>query len=116
MDPFEQQIHSLPWAKPSPGLKERIFCEPGRSQDRWLLASRRIALGWAAALVVLAGLAGYFWGQQQSLYSLSLSEQPTIDVQVVETGSGPNLFDMTPRASEILPGDLVVSFYVAEDY
>jgi hypothetical protein len=75
-----------------------------------------MALGWAAVLVVLAGLAGYFWGQQQSMYSPSQAEQPTIDAQLVETGTGQNLFDMTPRTSEILPEDLVVSFYVAEDY
>ncbi len=116
MDPFEQQIQSLPWAKPSPGLKDRIFGESVRPQRRWLLISRRIAIGWAAVLVLLAGLAGYFWGHMQSLRGGALFVQPTVDVQVVETGSGQNLFDMTPQVSEILPGDLVVSSYVAEDY
>lgn len=116
MDPFEQQIQSLPWAKPSPGLKDRIFCESVRPQRRWLLVSRRIAIGWAAVFVLLAGLAGYFLGQESSLHSPAASMQPTLDVQVVETGSGQNLFDMTPRASEILPGDLVVISYVAEDF
>lgn len=116
MDLFEQQIQALPWAKPSLGLKERIFSESVQSQRRLLLFSRRLAVGWAAVFVVLAGLAGYFLGQELSLHSPAASMQPTLDVQVVETGSGQNLFDMTPRASEILPGDLVVSSYVAEDF
>ena len=116
MEQIEERIQRLPWAQASPALKTRIFDEPRRTPTRLLFMARKIAVGWAAVWVLLAGLLGFFVGQQQTPVGSAVVAPTNIDLQVVETGSGQNLFDMTPQASEILPGDIVASHIPTEEY
>lgn len=117
MDPFEKKIMALPWHRPSSDLRSRIFDAPATQPIKSPGEARRIALRWAAVLVLMASLAGYLAGQYhaQRLSAAPVSE-PEVDLQVVETGSGQNLFDMTPHAGEILPGELVATHIVVEEY
>lgn len=108
MDDFEAQLKSLPLARPSEGMRRRIFGDkPGES---WFagIFSRRIPVGWAAAFALAAGIVGMsgsrMWGG-----GAAAPLQPVVHVQIIKSPSDRNLFDFTEPAEDFMPGELTVN-------
>ena len=108
MDDFEAQLKRLPLAKPSEGMRRRIFGDrPGGS---WFVGifSRRIPVGWAAAFALAAGIAGMS-GSQMWGGGAAAPLQPVVHVQIIRSPSDRNLFDFTVPAKDFMPGELTVN-------
>ena len=116
MDDFEARLKRLPLAKPSEGMRRRIFeDEPGhlvfwrRQKREWFvgLFRRRIPVGWAAAFALAAGIAGMS-GSQMWGGRAPVPLQPVVHVQIMKSPSDRNLFDFTVPAEDFMPGELTV--------
>lgn len=120
MDSFERRLRSLPPVKPSDSLRDRIFegsaghkstakrVGPWRPVSR-IVFSRRIALGWAAAVALTTGLAGFVLGDLSGGASpQDLATQSNIEVRIVEAASDRHNFDLTTTPADFLTGDVRV--------
>jgi len=86
MEDFELQLKQFRLARPSKDMKERIFGRKQRASGVVNLFRFRIPLGWAAVLVVLAGLSGGYFNQ---LFSGAIQE-PQKQVYVVRLVAAPS--------------------------
>jgi hypothetical protein len=114
MDDFEAQLKRLPLAKPSEGMRRRIFGDrPGES---WFVGifSRRISVGWAAAFALAAGIAGMS-GSQMWSGKAAAPLQPVVHVQIIKSPSDRNLFDFTEPAKDFMPGELTVNVQAPQE-
>lgn len=113
MDEFEHRLKSIALAKPSEGVKRRVFGDrPSGSWFVWAFR-QRIPLGWAAVFALITGLAGMFMSQLWSGPAAVPSK--VLNVQIIKAPSERNLFDFTEPAAEFLPGDLTVKIETPEE-
>jgi len=117
MDDFEAQLKSLPLARPSEGMRRRIFGDrPSplvfwqRQKRGWFVGifSRRIPVGWAAAFALATGIAGMS-GSQMWSGKAAAPLQPVVHVQIIRSPSDRNLFDFTVPAEDFMPGEVTVN-------
>ena len=97
--------------KPSAELRQRIFDEQARPSWFAGFFARRISLGWAAVFALLVGLTGYalaYLGHSPANVPGSLVA-PTVDVQLVDTGTDRNFFDFSHPSGDMLPGELIAT-------
>ncbi|MHC4464127.1 MAG: hypothetical protein ACYS30_22255 [Planctomycetota bacterium] len=114
MDDFEAQLKRLPLARPSEGMRRRIFGDrPGGS---WFVEvlRRRIPVGWAAAFALAAGIAGMS-GSQMWSGKAAAPLQPVVHVQIIKSPSDRNLFDFTEPAKDFMPGELTVNVQAPQE-
>lgn len=117
MNEFERKIRDLPWHQPPDALKSRIFGQRRPPARIGLFFDRRIAMRWAAVLALATGLLGYVigqWGQARAVESVEI-QGADVDLQMVETGTGQNFFDLSDAPGDILPGDLAVAVAVGKE-
>jgi hypothetical protein len=107
MEDFELQLKKIPLAKPSGGVKERIFAsEPGGLRIVGMFR-RRIPLGWAALFAVLTGVAGMSVSQW---LRPAATTAKTVVVQnyIIKAPTEQNPFDFTKASTEFMSGELSV--------
>lgn len=108
MDDFELRLKTLRLATPPDDMKRRIFGD--RPSESWFVAivRRRIPLGWAAVIALVAGIAGMFGPQPWKTRAVP-PLQPVVHVtQIIKSPSDRNLFDFTEPAADWMPGELSV--------
>lgn len=114
MDDFEAQLKRLPLARPSEGMRRRIFgAGPDplvfwqRQKRGWFVGvfRRRIPVGWAALFALFAGIAGMF-GSQYWKTAPAPPLQRAVHVQIIKAASDRNIFDFTEPAADFMSGDL----------
>lgn len=126
MERFDRKFSDLPWRKPSPELREKIFGPPQQRPILARLMDRRIASGWAASVALAAGILGFVLGVllpgegvQQIELADNLPETPLVEIQpdmrVVEVRSVANSFDFSPEGGELLNGEYDVFFGDVEE-
>jgi hypothetical protein len=115
MDSFERRLKNLPLAKPSAGLRQRIFAEPARPAVRPALWHRRSGLGWAAVLALALGAAGFVLGQYSDRPASGGPHYASIEVRIVEAASSRHDFDLTATPVEFLGGDVSVRIEAQEE-
>jgi len=120
MDSFERKLRSLPLAKPSDSLRDRIFGGSAGQESTakrvgpWHPASgvvfgRQIALGWAAVVALVTALAGFVLGNLSGGVSpQGRAMQSNIEVRIVEAASDWHNFDLTTSPTNFLTGDVHV--------
>lgn len=131
-DNLERRIRSLPWRKPSPELRDRIF---GNASDYDVAVERtsndsrsspplgdgrKVTLHVAIASAIAAAFLGFVAGAQLP------TNQPTAkvvastgdlqaDIRIVETSSSRNSFDFSADSTQILPGDFIASLDASKE-
>jgi hypothetical protein len=107
MDDFELRLKTLPLATPPDDMKRRIFGD--RPSRLWFVGifRRRIPLGWAAALALVAGIAGMFSPQPWKTRAAPPLKS-IVQVQIIKSPSDRNLLDFTGPAADWMPGPLSV--------
>ena len=101
-DPFEQEFRDLPWRRPSPELRDRLFAQPV-SERRFLipwLPLRPVPLSWAAAIIILAGFLGYGTWEKQSTVA------GKAQVHIVDRSAGQHIFDFSLNGPDVWPNSL----------
>jgi len=111
MEDFELQLKRLRLARPSKDMKERIFGRDQRSGGVVSLFRFRIPLGWAAVLVVLAGLSGGYFNQLFSVATQGPSKQVYVVQLVGASSERGNALDFTTfePADSWMDGEVVVT-------
>jgi len=115
MDDFEQRLRMLPVARPSAGLRDRIFASRPRQTILVRLLSRRIAMGWAAVLVVTAGAAGFALSRLWDAASIHSVRQSSIELRIVEAASTRHDFDLTGTKADFLTGKVSVEIETQQE-
>jgi|GEM_PF-2390081 len=131
-DDLERKIRSLPWRKPSAGLKDKIFAETpdnvvgapnasSVSRSSPSAGGRRVTLQGAIALATAAALLGFIAGAQlptdqpaEKVVASTVALVPT-DIRIVETSSPRNSFDFSGSSTQILPGEFIASLDAPEE-
>ncbi len=114
---FENELRELPWRKPPASLKARIFGPAPKERTSLirLVFGRHIELGWAAALVACAGLAGFGLGRLGYPTALNPLPRGSVEVHLIETGEGRSLFNLTETTQDPWPGSLQLEIEQTED-
>jgi hypothetical protein len=119
MDEFERQLAKLPLARPSAGLKQRIFGGMDEQVTRrsWLRGVLRhgVSLGWAASLAVAAGLAGALIVGSSSQPDKPLMMIPAEQTVTIQLESEKNVFDFTRTNVESIYDDVDVAVTTDEE-
>jgi len=114
MDNFERKLKSLPLARPSRGLKNRIFGRtPGIGRFSGLFR-QRITLGWAALFAVMTGLMGMYLARLGAV-SPQAPRKAAVQIQIIRAASDKNVFDFTEPAVNFMPGRLTGTVETAEE-
>ena len=113
MEDFEKKLKSVALAGPGRDLRGRIFSqEPERIRFTDFL-SRRIPVGWAAVLVVVALLAGMYGSRVMG--PAQVTAGTTTQIQIIRTASDRNLFDFTEPAADFIGDELTVTLDTPEE-
>jgi hypothetical protein len=110
-DSFEEAFQRLPWRSPPESLRHRIFAasETPRHSILPVIFDRRISLRWAAALVACAGILGYGAGRLHPATASASSLLGQVDLQIIESGTSKNFFDLSQEPQDLWPGSLNLS-------
>jgi hypothetical protein len=109
MDSFEDKLKGLRPAKPSPGLRRRIFDRPARRIVLASLVARPVGLGWAAVFVLLVGVVGFSLGRHYGRTSAdATASHASVEVRILEAATSQHSFDLTAMPAEFLSGDVSV--------
>lgn len=119
MDDFEKKLASLPLARPSAGLRQRIFgaAVPAAAKTSWFRSLLRygVSLRMAASIAVVAGLVGavltHSWHHPRQPVAVTPAEQ----VVTVQLQGERNLFDFTVSRTQSIYDDVDVAVVVEEE-
>jgi hypothetical protein len=116
MDDFEIQLKRLPLAKPSAGLKQRIFGPEKSGAGIAGFFRHRVPLGWAALFAVLAGAAGMY-GTRFVGGTQPLQPKSSVYVQIIKGPTDRNMFDFTAGSpsEDFMPGVPTVTVETPEE-
>jgi hypothetical protein len=119
MDNFEKQLARLPLARPSSGLKQRIFenMDETAARPSWLRGIFRngVSVGWAASVAVVAGLAGALLMRSAAAPDKPMMMTPSEQTVTVQLESDRNIFDFTRPSVESVYDDVDVAVTVDEE-
>jgi hypothetical protein len=119
MDNFEKQLSRLPLARPSFGLKGRIFGNMNETAARpsWLkgIFRNRVSIGWAASIAIIAGLAGALLMRSAAEPDKPMMMIPSEQTVTVQLKSDKNVFDFTRSTVESIYDDIDVAVMVDEE-
>jgi hypothetical protein len=119
MDNFEKQLVRLPLARPSSGLKRRIFenMDETAAKPSWLrdIFRNGVSIGWAASIAVVAGLAGALLMQSVAAPDKPMMMVPSEQTVTVQLENDKNVFDFTRHSVESVYDDVDVAVMVDEE-
>ena len=116
MEDFEKQLKSVVLAGPGKELRGRIFSQESERIRFTDLLTRRIPVGWAAVLVVVALLAGMYGSRVMGPAPVTASTTTT-QIQIIRAASDRNFLDFTSNdgMDEFMRGELTVSVEEPEE-
>jgi hypothetical protein len=119
MDSFEKQLARLPLARPSAGLRQRIFGNMNESAARpsWYAVVFRhgVPIAWAASIAIVAGLAGALLTHSLRNGASTVTMMPVEASVTVQLESEKNIFDFTRPGAESMYDDIEVAVSVDEE-
>jgi hypothetical protein len=119
MDDFEKRLADLPLARPSSGLRQRIFGgvnESGGKASRLGSFFRHgVSVRWAASIAIIAGLAGAMLVNSLNQPHRPVAMVPAEQSITIQLEGERNLFDFTRPRAESMYDDVDVAVIVDEE-